>query len=102
LQKGYRGLPGGSSLAKLLAEHRGATGHLSPRGPLTVEQILVWAEAHRERVGKWPTIDSGSVIDGDGETWVAIDRALRRGSRGLPSGLSLPRLLKKHRLGRGK
>jgi hypothetical protein len=92
LQRGYRGLPGGSSLALLLAEHRGVV-----RVALTVQQILAWADAHHTRTGKWPVTTSGSVVGPTNETWCAIDRALRRGSRGLPGGSSLCTLLIKQR-----
>jgi hypothetical protein len=74
----------------------------NPRGrpkkpPLTIEQILVWADAHRGRTGEWPTQDSGLVTGEEGDTWAAIDAALRHGSRGLRGGDSLSRLLKRER-----
>ena len=87
LGKGLRGLPGGSSVAQLLAEHRGL------RGPLTPERILAWADAHHEATGLWPTRASGRVRGAEGETWAAIDFALLQGRRGLPGGSSLPRLM---------
>jgi hypothetical protein len=96
LVRGHRGLPGDSSLAQLLAERRGE------RNPcrltrLTVQQILVWAKAHRERTGQWPNRASGPVTDALGETWVNIDGALWQGHRGLSGGDSLARLLNRHR-----
>jgi pyrroloquinoline quinone (PQQ) biosynthesis protein C len=92
LQQGLRGLPGGSSLAQLLAEKRGATHHLIlPK--LTEEVILSWADAHYGRKNEWPRIDSGEIEDAPGESWKSIDADLRRGLRGLPSGSSLPKLL---------
>jgi hypothetical protein len=66
------------------------------RPPLTIAQILAWAEAHFRRTGAWPTTGSGPVRGARGEWWRAIDLALRRGHRGLPGGDSLGRLL--HRL----
>jgi hypothetical protein len=92
LQMGLRGLPGGSSLARLLAEHRGVR---NPKGlpPLTVEQILAWADAHHERTGQWPTLFSGPIPGAPGETWQAAHSALSNGKRGLPGGSSLARLL---------
>jgi hypothetical protein len=60
-------------------------------------QILAWADAHRERTGRWPSRASGVVAAAPGETWVAIDQALRRGDRGLPGGDSLARLLARRR-----
>jgi hypothetical protein len=61
--------------------------------PLTVAQILAWADDHEERTGSWPRITSGAVLAPTDESWRAIDIALRQGLRGLPGGGSLPRLL---------
>ena len=96
LQKGARGLPGGSSLPKLLLAHRGVRHHLY-LPPLTVPQILVWADAHHTRTGDWPLDKSGSVPEAPGETWLALDQALRRGRRGQSGGSSLAQLLDAHR-----
>jgi hypothetical protein len=50
LQKGHRGLPGGSSLARLLAARRGVRNRKGlPH--LTVPQILRWADAYHRRTG---------------------------------------------------
>src|SRR5207244_5310772 len=87
----YRGLPAGSSLARLLAERRGAVRRRW-RPELTVEQILRWADAHLARSGRWPAPTSGS-IPGTDENWGAIQQALVHGCRGLPGGTSIPRLL---------
>src|SRR5262249_32726992 len=96
LRYGLRGLPGGSSLAQLLAEERGV------RNPcrlsrLTLAQILTWADAHHQRSGKWPNTESGPIVDAPGETWKAIDQALRLGMRTLKGGSSLARLLAQRR-----
>jgi hypothetical protein len=98
LRHGHRGLPGGDSLARLLARMRGAR---NPKGlpPLTVAQVLRWADEHRRRTGRWPSAMSGPVRGAPGLTWLAVDMALRSGHRGLPGGGSLARLLDKH--GRG-
>lgn len=61
--------------------------------PLTLAQIERWASSHYLRTGCWPTQSSGAVTDAPGETWQAIDGALRRGCRGLPGGSSLIILL---------
>jgi hypothetical protein len=66
-----------------------------PRPPLTAARIRRWAEAHRRRTGDWPSQKDGPVGGAGGETWHAIDEALRRGLRGLPGGDSLARLLRR-------
>jgi hypothetical protein len=96
LQKGHRGLLPGSSLAKLLLEHRGVR-HRNLLPPFTVEQILSWADAHHDRTGAWPTSISGPIADVPGETWLAVEKALRKGRRGLTGGSSLARLLESQR-----
>ncbi len=92
LRLGRRGLPGGSSLAKLLAAERGAQNRLAPPR-LSVRQILRWADEHRQRTGRWPRLTSGRVSETVDETWTGIHRALYVGLRGLPGGSSLARLL---------
>jgi hypothetical protein len=96
LRYGGRGLPGGSSLSQLLSRRRRPRGS-TPLADLSVGQILTWADAHRAASGKWPHGDSGRVADATGETWKAIDQALRDGWRSLPGGSSLARLLEEHR-----
>lgn len=92
LVTGNRGLLGGSSLFRLLAERRGKRNHaVAP--PFTEEQILAWADAYHSRQGRWPTLESGSVTEAPDVTWRAVDGALRRGHRGLPGGSSLAKLL---------
>jgi superfamily II DNA or RNA helicase len=92
LQQGLRGLPGGSSLPKLLAEHRGVRNKKNLPS-LTIHQILAWADAYKSATGDWPKPNSGKVTDTD-ETWGGINAALYRGNRGLPGDSSLARLLK--------
>jgi hypothetical protein len=93
---GSRGLPGGSSLPRLLAAHRGVPNRKN-RPPLTVEQILEWADAHYARHGRWPRIHGDRVEEVPDETWSAVESALQQGSRGLPGGTTLYRLLQEHR-----
>ncbi len=100
LWAGRRGLPGRDSLARLLIRERGARNPVI-RPPLTAEQILRWADAHRERTGDWPGVLSGSIPEAPGESWRAISDALRNGYRGLPGGDSLRRLLERHGRRRG-
>jgi hypothetical protein len=61
--------------------------------PLTVEQILAWADAYRARTGSWPNAKAGPVPEALGQTWNAINMALYVGHRGLPGGDTLARLL---------
>jgi hypothetical protein len=65
--------------------------------PFTVEQILAWADAHHHHTGEWPTRHSDVIPDAPGETWGVIEAALSNGSRGLPGGDSLAKLLARHR-----
>ncbi len=96
LYRGSRGLPGGSSLARLLAERRGVRNHQA-LPDLTEGQILAWADAHHRRTGRWPYLTSGRVIDAPGERWSAIHTNLQLGQRGLHGGSSLARLLERRR-----
>jgi transcriptional regulator with XRE-family HTH domain len=74
LRYGERGLPDNSSLAQLLAEHH---GYRNPArlSRLTEAQILQWADAHRQRNGKWPNYDSGPIAESLGENWVSVNAA---------------------------
>jgi superfamily II DNA or RNA helicase len=92
LVTGFRGLPGGSSLPKILSEHR-RIRNIGDLPPLTLNKILSSARDFHARYGKWPNIQSGYSNDEDGDTWAAIDSALRLGGRGLPGGSSLAQLL---------
>src|SRR4029450_6385346 len=92
LRLGLRGLHRGQTLAQLLAKHRGKRNRRRlPR--FTVRQILRWIDAHRARKGNWPRCSDGPVAEAPGETWWAVDMALRNGLRGLAGGSSLPQLL---------
>ena len=92
LHLGSRGFPGGSSITRLLVQFRGIRNRKNPP-PLTTAQILTWADNHRARTDSWPSENSGPVAEAPGETWLAISQALRKGTRGLPGGSSLARLL---------
>jgi hypothetical protein len=63
------------------------------RSELTTNQILEWADHYHSRTGQWPNTRSGPILDVPGNTWLAVDMALRHGHRGLPGGSSLGRLL---------
>lgn len=96
LRIGLRGLQGGSSLARLLAERRGVRNQ-KDLPPLTIPQILTWADAHRKRTGAWPIETAGPIVDAPGETWRAVDQALRVGVRGQKGRTSLAQVLEKFR-----
>jgi hypothetical protein len=96
LRLGLRGLPGGLSLARLLAEQRGVRNSTNlPR--LTLKQILAWADEHFARTGAWPKETSGPTPGNSEESWFAVDRALRAGVRGFPGDSSLPQVLARYR-----
>ena len=93
LRQGRRSLPRGSSLAKLLARKRGAVNRKG-KTRLTTTQILKWADAHKDRTGRFPTAQSGKVVGTD-ETWMGVSMALHKGLRGLSGGTSLAKFLMK-------
>ncbi|MGA2068396.1 MAG: hypothetical protein ABSG86_25710 [Thermoguttaceae bacterium] len=97
LGRGYRGLPGGSSLLRLLEKHCGVRNRMNPPR-LTERKILGWARAYRRATGRWPRYTSGPVAQSPGDTWSALNIALSVGGRGLSGGLSLVKLLRKHGL----
>ena len=91
LVAGIRGMPGGSSLAQFLLDHRGKkVGRDLP--PYSVETITQWMRAHAERHGRYPVIASGTIEEAPGENWQKVQNALFRGHRGLEGGSSLLRL----------
>ena len=96
LARGTRGLPAGSSLAQLL-DQRGAKSNPQRRPPLTVKQVLALADKFYAAHGYWPYDDSGPIDDLPGQTWMTIEKALNRGTRGLPGGRTLAGFLNEHR-----
>ncbi len=96
LVSGRRGLPGGTSIARLLVE-QGWMRHAWHTQPLTIDQILKWADAFHAQTGDWPKATSGAVPGQAREKWISIEQALRKGYRGLPGGSSLFQLLALHR-----
>lgn len=94
LRRGARGLRRKSSLAVLLGKVPGSRFRLL-REPLSITQIVAWAEDHVTRTGRWPSINSGPVLARPDEKWVNINMALRTGLRGLPGGMTLSRLLRR-------
>jgi superfamily II DNA or RNA helicase len=96
LYRGHRGLSGGMTIARLLLEKRGVQ-HRFSTSDLTIENILQWADAHRQITGQWPSIESGNVQAKKSEKWANINACLYRGGRGLSGGSSLMRLLAEKR-----
>jgi hypothetical protein len=96
LRAGHRGLPGGSSLARLLTQRRGKRS-LRELPPLTLAGVPAWADRHRAEVGTWPNDKSGPVPGVADKKWAAVRRALERGTRGLPGGDTLCKLLERER-----
>jgi hypothetical protein len=97
LSRSERGLPGGTTLPKLLAQQRGVLNNMD-RPRLSDVQILQWAKKHHKLTGDWPTCQTGKIIGTDREIWMGVNLALSVGHRGLPGGSSLYQLLKKHGL----
>jgi hypothetical protein len=96
LRFGLRGLPAGSSLARLLAEQRQVRNRSGlPR--LTADQVLAWADAYHTRTGEWPNYRSGPIPEAPGEKWRGVDECLRQGARGLRGGQSLAKLIARKR-----
>jgi hypothetical protein len=100
LRLGLRGLAGGSSLARLLARERGVR-NVACLCPLTVGQVLAWADAYHIRTGCWPHAGCGPVDEAPGESWAAVNMALYKGRRGLPGRDSLAKLLDRSRRYKG-
>jgi hypothetical protein len=96
LLHGWRGLRGGSSLARLLDQY-GKKRNRAALPRLSYKKILSWADAHFQRYGSWPNTTSGAVEDAPDERWDLIDDALRAGCRGFPGGSTLLRLLARER-----
>ena len=97
LRQGNRGLPGGNSLPRLLAQRRRVRNRIVTCKPLSIKQVLLWADAYKDRTGFWPQIKSGPIQESPTDTWCAIDHGLREGTRGLPGGSSLAQLLAERR-----
>jgi hypothetical protein len=96
LRVGKRGLSGGTTLGRILAEHRGVRHRPSlPR--FRVKQIVSWIDSHIRRTGKPPTLRSGPITEAPGETWMAVHMALYGGKRGLRGGSSLAQVVRYRR-----
>src|SRR5262249_46844464 len=68
LREGRRSFPGGSSLKRLLSEHRGVR-YMQMEPDLGPGQIEACAEAHRAATGEWPSLKSGTISAASEESW---------------------------------
>lgn len=99
LEVGTRGLPGGSSLAKLIDNKMGIANPMN-LPPLSEKLIVNWVaqfiDIHKEK----PLRSSGVIEFASGEhkgiTWFAVDSALKRGKRGISEKSSLASLIEKN------
>jgi hypothetical protein len=64
---------------------------------LTTAMILEWADSYHERIGRWPTRNSGRIAGALGLKWATVNSALEKGYRGFNKGGSLAKLLAEHR-----
>jgi hypothetical protein len=64
---------------------------------LTIKQILAWVDAWFTARRLWPLRTDGRIPGSWGETWCAIDQALRKCGRGLSCHSSLAQLLQERR-----
>jgi len=69
---------------------------------LEEEDILIWAEAHHARTGRWPISISGAIPEAPGMTWLIVHLALKKGKRGFPGGSTLGRFLVERGHGRNR
>lgn len=96
MRTGARGYKGPSSLRTLLSKHRGAQ-YRHWLVPLSLKQIVQWAESHKNRTGHWPRDRSGAIPESPPNTWAGINNALIHGRRGLLGGITLAQLVARHR-----
>lgn len=67
------------------------------RPALTIEQILNWIDRFHAVTNRWPRRLDGRIADSQGETWQAIEMALKTGGRGLSIRTTLAQFLQEHR-----
>jgi hypothetical protein len=100
LTRGFRGFPGGFTLAELLFEARGVRYHFA-RKHVKARQIVAWAWAHLKTHGTWPHERSGAIPNSGGATWGSIYNSLRFGNFALRRRRAIERLVAKKRLPNG-
>jgi hypothetical protein len=97
LVKGTCGLPGGSTLARLLRSRRKAKDPRLTMPDLDLKKVLEWVDAHWSRTGQWPHRDGGAVAECPSIAWATIDRRLKQGRLSLPKGTTLSKWLREVR-----
>jgi hypothetical protein len=96
LRAGGRGLPGGSSLAKVREEKFDGINRKN-QTPLTEPLIVAWMAAFLKKYGILPTSkERREVPDQPKEAWSRIDGCLHEGCRGLKGGETLIQLGRRH------
>lgn len=96
LRVGGRRLPGGDSLAALLTRKRGARKKRN-LPIITPKLVQYWADRYRKRTGVWLRHLSGPIAEAPGETWLAVEMAMRQGIRGWKGRSSLFKFLRNGR-----
>ncbi len=84
LPRGYRGLPGDTTLAQLLGEFRTKEPGLA-KPQLHVEYSLTWARSHRQRTGRWLGVVSKKVLNAPSEMWGINSSTLKAELLGTPT-----------------
>lgn len=95
LLEGKRGLPGGETLTHFIASRRKLRTKVT-LPEITKDQVLKWLRAFHRNHGYWPSRKSGPIPTSRGETWSAVDSALKDGRRGFPGRSSLSRFIRRH------
>jgi len=62
-----------------MTKRRQLNGDRRLRPVLSIPLILAWADAYHKRSGKWPKKTSGRIGGALGDTWTAVEMALRGG-----------------------
>jgi hypothetical protein len=98
---GVRGLPGGDSLSRLFERELGYR-NMAAVPSLTLERVKAWVLSHHAATGEWPRSVSGAIAGVPGETWCAMNNALRKGRRGLPGVSSVSQLVRECQTAEGE
>lgn len=67
------------------------------RPELKIDQILAWVDDFHSTTKRWPRRGDGRIPCSLGETWLAVDLALKKRGRGISHRTSLARLLHERR-----